>query len=154
MVHRACHVSLQGHLLPPTRITAPMVGSVCVPSINTETLLRGSPFSQIPLYQSANNLPSLHYENVSFQQIQDDLWCVVFFAASVLVSDPHPSFSQVNLGKSGLKVSKIILGAMTYGSSSWQSWVLDEEESIKHIKTAYDAGINAFDTADVSLLLS
>jgi aryl-alcohol dehydrogenase-like predicted oxidoreductase len=56
----------------------------------------------------------------------------------------------VNLGKSGLKVSKVILGAMTYGSSKWQKWVLDEEESIKHIKAAYDAGINTFDTADVS----
>jgi Aldo/keto reductase family len=58
----------------------------------------------------------------------------------------------VNLGKSGLKVSKVILGAMTYGSSKWQKWVLDEEESIKHIKAAYDAGINTFDTADVGTL--
>ncbi|TFK22273.1 Aldo/keto reductase [Coprinopsis marcescibilis] len=55
----------------------------------------------------------------------------------------------VRLGKSGLKVSKIILGCMSYGSSKWQDWVLDEEEGIKHIKAAYDAGINAFDTANV-----
>ncbi|THU91595.1 aryl-alcohol dehydrogenase [Dendrothele bispora CBS 962.96] len=53
------------------------------------------------------------------------------------------------LGNSGLKVSKIILGCMTYGSPDWQSWVLNEEEGIKHIKAAYDAGINAFDTANV-----
>jgi len=55
----------------------------------------------------------------------------------------------VRLGNSGLKVSKIILGTMQYGSSDWQKWVLGEEEAIKHIKYAYDAGIQTFDTADV-----
>jgi len=55
----------------------------------------------------------------------------------------------VRLGKSGLKVSKIILGTMQYGSSEWQDWVIgDEEEIVKHVKAAYDAGINAFDTAN------
>ncbi len=38
---------------------------------------------------------------------------------------------------------------MSYGSPEWEPWVLGEEESLKHIKAAYDAGINAFDTADV-----
>lgn len=55
----------------------------------------------------------------------------------------------VRLGNSGLKVSKIILGCMSYGTPDWQSWVLPEEEGIKHIKAAYDAGINTFDTANV-----
>ncbi|KIM40267.1 hypothetical protein M413DRAFT_446440 [Hebeloma cylindrosporum] len=55
----------------------------------------------------------------------------------------------VRLGNSGLKVSKIILGTMQYGSSEWQKWVLGEEEAIKHIKAAYDAGIQTFDTANV-----
>ncbi|KZP13276.1 Aldo/keto reductase [Athelia psychrophila] len=55
----------------------------------------------------------------------------------------------VRLGKSGLKVSKIILGCMSYGSPEWQSWILGEEEGIAHIKAAYDAGINTFDTANV-----
>ncbi|TRM56995.1 NADP-dependent oxidoreductase domain-containing protein [Schizophyllum amplum] len=55
----------------------------------------------------------------------------------------------VRLGNSGLKISKIILGCMSYGSSGWLSWVLPEEEGIKQIKAAYDAGINAFDTANV-----
>jgi len=54
----------------------------------------------------------------------------------------------VRLGNSGLKVSKVILGCMSYGDPNWQSWVLKEEESIKHIKAAYDAGVNTFDTAD------
>ncbi|PBK63990.1 aryl-alcohol dehydrogenase [Armillaria solidipes] len=50
---------------------------------------------------------------------------------------------------SGLKISKIILGCMSYGNPAWQGWVLPEEEGIKHIKAAYDARINAFDTANV-----
>lgn len=43
----------------------------------------------------------------------------------------------VRLGQSGLKVSRIILGTMSYGSPEWQEWVLGEEEGIKHIKAAY-----------------
>jgi len=56
---------------------------------------------------------------------------------------------MVVVGNSGLKVSQIILGCMSYGSPEWQKWVLPEEESIKHIKAAYDAGINTFDTSNV-----
>ncbi|KAG9315332.1 aryl-alcohol dehydrogenase [Chiua virens] len=52
------------------------------------------------------------------------------------------------LGSSGLKVSRIILGTMQYGDKGWQEWVLGEEEAVKHIKAAYDAGIQTFDTAD------
>ncbi|KAG8916912.1 hypothetical protein FRC01_002786 [Tulasnella sp. 417] len=37
---------------------------------------------------------------------------------------------------------------MSYGSPEWQGWVLGEEEGLEHIKTAYDLGINAFDTAN------
>ncbi|SJL15994.1 related to voltage-gated potassium channel subunit beta-1 channel subunit beta-1) [Armillaria ostoyae] len=59
------------------------------------------------------------------------------------------SIQYVRLGQSGLKVSKIILGCMTYGSQEWAKWVLGKEEGIAHIKAAYDAGINAFDTANV-----
>ncbi|KAJ7584464.1 aryl-alcohol dehydrogenase [Mycena floridula] len=47
------------------------------------------------------------------------------------------SMPYVRLGLSGLKVSKIILGCMSYGSSQWAGWVLPEEEGIKHIKAAY-----------------
>ncbi|KAJ7596448.1 aryl-alcohol dehydrogenase [Mycena floridula] len=59
------------------------------------------------------------------------------------------SMPYVRLGSSGLKVSKIILGCMSYGSPEWAGWVLPEDEGIKHIKAAYDAGINTFDTANV-----
>ncbi|OJT08542.1 Versiconal hemiacetal acetate reductase [Trametes pubescens] len=55
----------------------------------------------------------------------------------------------VRLGNSGLKVSKIILGCMSYGHTGWQSWVLGEKEGIEHVKFAYEHGITTFDTADV-----
>jgi aryl-alcohol dehydrogenase-like predicted oxidoreductase len=55
----------------------------------------------------------------------------------------------VNLGTTGLKVSRICLGAMTYGSSKWREWVLDEEASRPLIRQALEAGINFFDTADM-----
>ncbi|KAI0648560.1 Aldo/keto reductase [Trametes meyenii] len=54
----------------------------------------------------------------------------------------------VRLGNSGLKVSRIILGCMSYGTPEWQSWVLPEGEAIKHIKFAYEHGITTFDTAN------
>lgn len=55
----------------------------------------------------------------------------------------------VNLGNTGLKVSRICLGMMTYGSKKWRQWVLEETESLPFIQRAWDAGINFFDTADV-----
>lgn len=55
----------------------------------------------------------------------------------------------VNLGKAGLKVSRLSLGTMTYGSRQWREWVLEEEESRPFIKLALELGINFFDTADV-----
>ncbi|MEJ0000457.1 MAG: aldo/keto reductase [Verrucomicrobiota bacterium] len=54
-----------------------------------------------------------------------------------------------NLGSTGLKVSRICLGTMTYGSKKWRQWVLEEGESRPFIKRALEAGINFFDTADV-----
>ena len=53
-----------------------------------------------------------------------------------------------NLGKSGLKVSRICLGTMTYGTSQWRDWVLDETESRPYFQRALELGINFFDTAD------
>jgi 1-deoxyxylulose-5-phosphate synthase len=55
----------------------------------------------------------------------------------------------VNLGKTGLKVSRICLGTMTYGSPEWRDWVLGEADSLPFIKRALDSGINFFDTADM-----
>ena len=57
--------------------------------------------------------------------------------------------NYVNLGTSGLKVSPICLGMMTYGSPQWRDWVLDEQASRPFVQRALDAGINFFDTADM-----
>ncbi|KAL1965048.1 hypothetical protein VTN77DRAFT_6108 [Rasamsonia byssochlamydoides] len=61
----------------------------------------------------------------------------------------NTQMEYVNLGKSGLKISKIILGAMSYGTSAWQEWVLDEEQALPLLEHAYKKGINTWDTADV-----
>jgi aryl-alcohol dehydrogenase (NADP+) len=55
----------------------------------------------------------------------------------------------VNLGSTGLKVSRLCLGCMTYGSKKWRDWVLEEEEGRPFIKRALELGINFFDTADI-----
>lgn len=54
-----------------------------------------------------------------------------------------------NLGKTGMKVSRLCLGMMSYGAKSWREWVLNEEEAKPFVKRALDVGINFFDTADV-----
>ncbi|OCL05277.1 Aldo/keto reductase [Glonium stellatum] len=60
-----------------------------------------------------------------------------------------PKMEYVNLGKSGLKVSKVILGAMSYGSDEWQPWVLNEDAALPLLEHAYKVGINTWDTADI-----
>ncbi len=55
----------------------------------------------------------------------------------------------VPLGRTGVKVSRLCLGAMTYGSKTWQPWILEEEASRPLIRQAIERGINFFDTADV-----
>ena len=55
----------------------------------------------------------------------------------------------VNLGSTGIKVSRICLGTMTYGAKSWREWVLELKESRPFIQRALDLGINFFDTADM-----
>ena len=55
----------------------------------------------------------------------------------------------VRLGSTGLKVSRICLGTMTYGTPAWRPWVLDEAASRPFIARALERGITFFDTADV-----
>ena len=55
----------------------------------------------------------------------------------------------VKLGSTGLKVSRLCLGCMTYGAKSWREWVLEEQEAKPFIREAIEAGINFFDSADV-----
>ena len=55
----------------------------------------------------------------------------------------------VNLGKTGMKVSRLCLGMMSYGSKTWRPWVLEGDEARPFVQRALEAGINFFDTADV-----
>jgi aryl-alcohol dehydrogenase (NADP+) len=53
------------------------------------------------------------------------------------------------LGASGLSVSRIALGMMTFGTSKWRPWILDEEAARPIVRRAVELGINLFDTADM-----
>ena len=52
------------------------------------------------------------------------------------------------LSRTGVKVSRLCLGCMSYGSSSWRPWVLDAEGAAPFFRRALEAGVNFFDTAD------
>ena len=57
--------------------------------------------------------------------------------------------NYMNLGRSGLQVSRICLGMMSFGTPKWRDYVLTEAESRPIIKRALELGINVFDTADM-----
>jgi 1-deoxyxylulose-5-phosphate synthase len=59
------------------------------------------------------------------------------------------NMDYINLGQTGLKVSRICLGMMTYGSSKWRPWVLDETDARPIVQRAIELGVNFFDTADM-----
>jgi len=55
----------------------------------------------------------------------------------------------VRLGNTGLKVSRVCLGMMSYGDPGWREWVLGEEAAEPIVRRAVDAGVTFFDTADL-----
>jgi 1-deoxyxylulose-5-phosphate synthase len=55
----------------------------------------------------------------------------------------------INFGNTGLRVSRLCLGCMSYGSPSWREWVMDEAAAMPFFQRAFELGINFFDTADV-----
>jgi 1-deoxyxylulose-5-phosphate synthase len=55
----------------------------------------------------------------------------------------------VHLGTTGLRVSRICLGMMSYGSSEWRPWVLDEPDADPLVRMAVEGGVTFFDTADM-----
>jgi aryl-alcohol dehydrogenase-like predicted oxidoreductase len=54
-----------------------------------------------------------------------------------------------SLGNTGLVVSRLCLGCMSYGTTDWRPWVLDESAAQPFFRAALDNGINFFDTADM-----
>jgi aryl-alcohol dehydrogenase (NADP+) len=62
---------------------------------------------------------------------------------------PITPLPTVRLGHTGMNVTPLCLGMMTYGSKKWREWVLEEDEARPIVRRAVEAGINFFDTADV-----
>src|SRR5579859_2379402 len=75
--------------------------------------------------------------------------CDKFLGWQKGISEEQLTVEYVNLGPTGLKVSRICLGTMTYGSKRWREWVLEEQDSRPFIQRALELGINFFDTADM-----
>lgn len=75
------------------------------------------------------------------------------YVRDLIVEAPQTSMTYNRLGKSGLKVSSIILGAMSFGSKDWQKWVLEEDEALPLLGYAYEVGINTWDTVSFTLLV-
>ena len=71
------------------------------------------------------------------------------FFRKAKVAPAAREMKYINLGQSGLKVSNICLGAMSFGSQEWQKWTISEDKTRSIIKRAIELGIHFFDTADV-----
>jgi aryl-alcohol dehydrogenase (NADP+) len=56
---------------------------------------------------------------------------------------------QVTLGRTGLRISRLCLGMMSFGSPVWRPWILDEEAARPILKRAIEHGMTFFDTADI-----
>jgi aryl-alcohol dehydrogenase (NADP+) len=65
------------------------------------------------------------------------------------MSEIPAALPTVRLGHTGMKVTPLCLGMMTYGSKKWREWVLEEDEARPIVRRAVEAGINFFDTADM-----
>lgn len=59
------------------------------------------------------------------------------------------TMEYVRLGGTGLRVSRVCLGMMSYGSPTWRDWVLDEEAALPLVRRAVELGVTFFDTADM-----
>jgi aryl-alcohol dehydrogenase-like predicted oxidoreductase len=72
---------------------------------------------------------------------------------AIVVRSSAPPWSRAikytTLGRTGLTVSRLCLGCMSYGSPTWRPWVLDEEHARPFFRRAIELGINFFDTADM-----
>src|SRR5512141_13405 len=65
------------------------------------------------------------------------------------ITNEERAMETVRFGSTGMKVSRLCLGMMSYGSRKWREWILEEPETTPFMQRALEAGINFFDTADV-----
>ncbi|CAO3614217.1 unnamed protein product [Mucor fragilis] len=68
--------------------------------------------------------------------------------SSVNATSPVPQMQYVRLGNTGLRVSRLCLGCMSFGLKTLGPWIKEKKEAVKVILEAADLGINFFDTAD------
>lgn len=130
------------------RRMAAHVEIVLMVSIFTDQLRLLSDYRVTPLYISSLCwscclifIPSLQPpQNLWLLRLRCNTVCYTSITCMTILTS-H-CLVTVRLGKSGLKVSRIILGCMSYGTPEWQPWVLDEKAGLEHIKAAYEAGIN------------
>lgn len=71
------------------------------------------------------------------------------YLQGLLTKAPKTGIEYNRLGKSGLKISKVVLGAMSFGHKDWRDWVLEEKEALPLLEHAWKVGINTWDTADL-----
>jgi 1-deoxyxylulose-5-phosphate synthase len=73
------------------------------------------------------------------------------FAARTRIgfSEDHRTVQYTYLGQTGVKISRLCLGCMSYGDTKWRPWVLEEQAAMPFFRKAVEAGINFFDTADI-----
>jgi len=64
-------------------------------------------------------------------------------------SSEQAPVQYVRLGKSGLRISVPVVGCMSFGSSEWSDWVLNEDKALPLLKAAWDRGVTTLDTANV-----
>ena len=74
---------------------------------------------------------------------------VIEYTFALPILKEHFTMQYTYLGRTGVKVSRLCLGCMSYGSTKWRPWVLDEQAAMPFFRKAIEAGINFFDTADV-----
>ena len=87
--------------------------------------------------------------NTALSALSPFLLLIINRETSILIPTIDITMNYIQLGKTELKVSRLCLGVMSFGSKSWRSWVLTEEEARPFIKHALELGINFFDTADM-----
>jgi predicted aldo/keto reductase-like oxidoreductase len=68
------------------------------------------------------------------------------YLQGLLTKAPKTGIEYNRLGKSGLKISKVVLGAMSFGHKDWRDWVLEEKEALPLLEHAWKVGINTWDT--------
>ncbi len=104
-----------------------------------------------PRHQLHAHLERLYegFERSSFGQPEALCFGNVDVRRSETISTWRMEMKFTQLGRSGLEVSRICLGCMTYGTPKWRPWILDEVDARPFYKKALELGINFFDTADM-----